>query len=123
MQGKNKSTQMEKQQHHDRKVFSDEELTNIVDLVLKEDDLNGDGYIEYVEFVNPLAYMQWMNPAAYASLMNPVNYMEPMNPVNEKCKRSLQSLQEARDTEDPEEMNESEGESVHCALTVSTPTD
>jgi hypothetical protein len=41
----------EQQQHHDRKVFSDEELTNIVDLVLKEDDLNGDGYIEYVEFV------------------------------------------------------------------------
>ncbi|XP_062604765.1 sex-determining region Y protein-like isoform X2 [Saccostrea cucullata] len=39
------------QQHHDRKVFSDEELSNIVDLVLQEDDLNKDGYIEYVEFV------------------------------------------------------------------------
>ena len=35
----------------DTKVFSDEEIANIVDMVLKEDDLNGDGYIEYVEFV------------------------------------------------------------------------
>ncbi|KAK3092737.1 hypothetical protein FSP39_006750 [Pinctada imbricata] len=34
-----------------KKVFSDEELVNIVDLVLKEDDLNLDGYIEYAEFV------------------------------------------------------------------------
>ncbi|XP_052766087.1 multiple coagulation factor deficiency protein 2 homolog isoform X1 [Mya arenaria] len=33
------------------KVFSDEEIANIVDMVLKEDDLNNDGYIEYVEFV------------------------------------------------------------------------
>lgn len=35
----------------EQKVFSDEEIANIVDMVLKEDDLNGDGYIEYVEFV------------------------------------------------------------------------
>ena len=28
---------------HDQKVFSDDEITNIVDMVLKEDDLNGDG--------------------------------------------------------------------------------
>ncbi|KAK3605502.1 hypothetical protein CHS0354_004053 [Potamilus streckersoni] len=33
------------------KVITDEEITNIVDLVLKEDDLNNDGYIEYVEFI------------------------------------------------------------------------
>ncbi|XP_052272739.1 multiple coagulation factor deficiency protein 2 homolog isoform X1 [Dreissena polymorpha] len=33
------------------KVFTDEEITNIVDMVLKEDDLNNDGYIEYMEFV------------------------------------------------------------------------
>ena len=36
---------------HPKKVFTDDELTNIVDLVLKEDDLNWDGYIEYAEFV------------------------------------------------------------------------
>ena len=29
----------------DQKVFSDEEIANIVDMVLKEDDLNGDGYV------------------------------------------------------------------------------
>ncbi|KAL3872615.1 hypothetical protein ACJMK2_035830 [Sinanodonta woodiana] len=34
-----------------KKVVTDEELINIVDLVLKEDDLNNDGYIEYVEFI------------------------------------------------------------------------
>lgn len=39
------------QQHKERKVFSDDELSNIVDLVLQEDDLDKDGYIEYVEFV------------------------------------------------------------------------
>ncbi|KAH3846170.1 hypothetical protein DPMN_088468 [Dreissena polymorpha] len=33
------------------KVFTDEEISNIVDMVLKEDDLNNDGYIEYMEFV------------------------------------------------------------------------
>ena len=33
------------------KVFTDDEIANIVDMVLQEDDLNGDGYIEYVEFV------------------------------------------------------------------------
>lgn len=33
------------------KVFSDEEIANIVDMVLKEDDINNDGYIEYVEFI------------------------------------------------------------------------
>lgn len=33
------------------KVFTDQEIANIVDMVLQEDDLNGDGYIEYVEFV------------------------------------------------------------------------
>lgn len=39
------------QQRQERKVFSDDELSNIVDLVLQEDDLDKDGYIEYVEFV------------------------------------------------------------------------
>lgn len=34
------------------KVYTDEELINIVDMVMKEDDLNDDGYIEYFEFVN-----------------------------------------------------------------------
>lgn len=34
-----------------KKVITDEEIINIVDLVLKEDDLNNDGYIEYVEFI------------------------------------------------------------------------
>ncbi|VDI12714.1 multiple coagulation factor deficiency protein 2 [Mytilus galloprovincialis] len=33
------------------KVYSDEELTSIIDMVMKEDDLNDDGYIEYFEFV------------------------------------------------------------------------
>ncbi|ESO87699.1 hypothetical protein LOTGIDRAFT_127350 [Lottia gigantea] len=32
------------------KVFSDEEISNIVDEVLKENDVNNDGYIEYFEF-------------------------------------------------------------------------
>ncbi|KAL4239102.1 Multiple coagulation factor deficiency protein 2 [Mactra antiquata] len=36
---------------YETKVFSDQEIANIVDMVLKEDDLNQDGYIEYVEFV------------------------------------------------------------------------
>lgn len=39
------------EQREQRKVFSDDELSNIVDLVLQEDDLDRDGYIEYVEFV------------------------------------------------------------------------
>lgn len=33
------------------KVYTDEELINIIDMVMKEDDLNDDGYIEYFEFV------------------------------------------------------------------------
>ncbi|CAC5396745.1 MCFD2 [Mytilus coruscus] len=33
------------------KVYSDDELTSIIDMVMKEDDLNDDGYIEYFEFV------------------------------------------------------------------------
>lgn len=33
------------------KVYTDDELINIVDMVMKEDDLNDDGYIEYFEFV------------------------------------------------------------------------
>lgn len=41
----------ETDQRQERKVFSDDELSNIVDLVLQEDDLDKDGYIEYVEFV------------------------------------------------------------------------
>ncbi|XP_046567087.1 multiple coagulation factor deficiency protein 2 homolog isoform X3 [Haliotis rubra] len=32
------------------KVFTDDEISNIVDVVLKENDMNGDGYIEYAEF-------------------------------------------------------------------------
>ncbi|KAL5008442.1 hypothetical protein ScPMuIL_014023 [Solemya velum] len=36
---------------HQVKAFTDDEISSIVDLVLKEDDLNGDGYIEYPEFV------------------------------------------------------------------------
>lgn len=32
-------------------MFTDSELVNIVDLVLKEDDLDNDGYIEYAEFI------------------------------------------------------------------------
>lgn len=41
----------DQKQQADIKVFSDDEIANIVDMVLQEDDLNGDGYIEYVEFV------------------------------------------------------------------------
>ncbi|XP_060571078.1 multiple coagulation factor deficiency protein 2 homolog [Ruditapes philippinarum] len=44
-------TSTQEKKAFDQKVFSDEEISNIVDMVLKEDDLNGDGYIEYVEFV------------------------------------------------------------------------
>jgi len=42
-----------KEAHHQEqaKVFSDAEIANIVDMVIKEDDLNNDGYIEYPEFV------------------------------------------------------------------------
>lgn len=39
------------EQAANKKVFSDEELTNIVEMVLKEDDLDKDGYITYAEFV------------------------------------------------------------------------
>lgn len=36
---------------HQIKAFTDDEIASIVDLVLKEDDLDEDGYIEYPEFV------------------------------------------------------------------------
>ncbi|XP_060063004.1 uncharacterized protein LOC132543511 [Ylistrum balloti] len=39
------------EQAANKKVFSDEELSNIVEMVLKEDDLDKDGYITYTEFV------------------------------------------------------------------------
>ena len=31
--------------------ISDEELSSLIDAILKEDDLNSDGYIDYYEFV------------------------------------------------------------------------
>ena len=31
--------------------ISDDELSNLIDSILKEDDLNLDGYIDYYEFV------------------------------------------------------------------------
>lgn len=41
--------------HHDPaqpvRTLSDDEIAEIVDAVLKEDDLTGDGYVEYSEFV------------------------------------------------------------------------
>ena len=33
------------------KIFSDEELEQQIDPVLKKDDLNKDGYIDYPEFI------------------------------------------------------------------------
>lgn len=30
-----------------QKIFTDEEIANIVDMVLKEDDLNGDGLVNF----------------------------------------------------------------------------
>lgn len=33
------------QQNANQKIFSDEEISNIVDMVLKEDDLNSDGLV------------------------------------------------------------------------------
>lgn len=32
------------------RTMSDTEISDIVDMVLKEDDLNNDGYVEYSEF-------------------------------------------------------------------------
>ena len=32
-------------------AMEDDELSNLVDLILKEDDLNDDGYVDYYEFV------------------------------------------------------------------------
>ncbi|XP_025103620.1 sex-determining region Y protein-like isoform X1 [Pomacea canaliculata] len=40
--------QQQEQPHH--KVFSDEEIANIVDTVITDNDENGDGYVEYFEF-------------------------------------------------------------------------
>lgn len=36
---------------HQVKPFTDNDITGIVDVILKDDDLNDDGLIEYVEFV------------------------------------------------------------------------
>ncbi|XP_064603737.1 multiple coagulation factor deficiency protein 2 homolog [Liolophura sinensis] len=36
---------------HQVKPFTDADITGIVDVILKDDDLNDDGLIEYVEFV------------------------------------------------------------------------
>ena len=33
------------------KIFSDEELMQLIDPILQMDDVNGDGYIDYPEFV------------------------------------------------------------------------
>lgn len=33
------------------KIFTDEELTNLIDPILKMDDADGDGFIDYPEFV------------------------------------------------------------------------
>jgi hypothetical protein len=41
-------TSTQEKKAFDQKVFSDEEISNIVDMVLKEDDLNGDGYVLYI---------------------------------------------------------------------------
>jgi hypothetical protein len=32
------------------KIFNDEELVNMIDPILKNDDKNGDGFIDYAEF-------------------------------------------------------------------------
>ena len=32
-------------------TISDDELANLIELILKEDDLNDDGYVDYYEFV------------------------------------------------------------------------
>lgn len=39
------------QQPPQEKIFADEELTNLIDPILNMDDVNGDGYIDYPEFV------------------------------------------------------------------------
>lgn len=48
-------THFEREGHHDPaqpvRTLSDDEIAEIVDAVLKEDDLTGDGYVEYSEFV------------------------------------------------------------------------
>ena len=31
--------------------ISDEELENLIDQILKDDDINNDGYVDYFEFV------------------------------------------------------------------------
>lgn len=41
----------EEQKAHPSYTISDEELANLVELILKEDDLNDDGYVDYYEFV------------------------------------------------------------------------
>uniref|UniRef100_A0A0B7A2T6 EF-hand domain-containing protein n=1 Tax=Arion vulgaris TaxID=1028688 RepID=A0A0B7A2T6_9EUPU len=38
------------EQPDSKKVFADTEISNIVDSVIKENDENNDGYIEYIEF-------------------------------------------------------------------------
>lgn len=35
----------------DEKVFKDQELVDLIDPILKMDDLNSDGYIDYPEFI------------------------------------------------------------------------
>ncbi|XP_021349311.1 glutenin, high molecular weight subunit PW212-like isoform X2 [Mizuhopecten yessoensis] len=50
------------EQAANKKVFSDEELSNIVEMVLKEDDLDKDGYITYAEFVKAQRKAQVTEP-------------------------------------------------------------